>query len=271
MGKKAIIFDLDETLRKVEFDSDYKKILNVTLRPNIKNLLEKLKEVKEEGTDIIVWSNGYLQSVKNHFIEHLPEEYRDLFNTIVCRENKVQIERDSVEEKIYSMNAVYKPITALKEYNQLLFFDDNKLESANLNNVFENESKAPDKQVVFASYEYSAPKPNQMYAYKKIAEEDTKTARKVNSLFTKYLEDPGCELMIEKIDEFQNLEFAKGLTTDINNSEMNDFRFEIADLQEELDAYIYENKDLWSKYHKHMEEYYKLIKQKQKELNEDER
>ena len=35
MEKKAIVFDLDETLRKLDFNLDYNKIVNVRLRPKI--------------------------------------------------------------------------------------------------------------------------------------------------------------------------------------------------------------------------------------------
>ena len=39
--KKAIVFDLDETLRKLDFNLDYNKIVNVRLRPKINELLAK--------------------------------------------------------------------------------------------------------------------------------------------------------------------------------------------------------------------------------------
>ena len=68
MGKKAIVFDLDETLRKLEFDSEYSRIINVRLRPNINKLLEKLKEIKEEGTDIIIWTTASAESANKYFI-----------------------------------------------------------------------------------------------------------------------------------------------------------------------------------------------------------
>ena len=43
MEKKAIVFDLDETLRKLDFNLDYNKIVNIRLRPKINELLAKLK------------------------------------------------------------------------------------------------------------------------------------------------------------------------------------------------------------------------------------
>ena len=128
MAKKAIIFDLDETLRKLEFDGNYRVVLKVVLRPKINMLLSKLKKVKEEGIDVFIWTTAPKQSVQKYFIDYLPEEYKDLFQNIIARENKVQLESNSIEEKIYGRNTVNKPITALNDYNQLLLFDDNKQE-----------------------------------------------------------------------------------------------------------------------------------------------
>ena len=110
-----------------------------------------------------------------------------------------------------------------------------------------------------------------MYAYKKIAEENSKITKKANDLFTKYLEDPGCELMVRKIEEFEKEDFSKGLTVDMNNEKMLDHLFGITDIEEEIDVIMYKNKDLWHKYHKYLEEYYNIIKQKQNELKDEER
>ena len=252
---KAIFFDLDETLRKLEFDSEYKKIINVRLRPNINKLLEKLKEVKEEGTDIIIWTTASTESANKYFIEYLPEEYRSIFDKVISKDDKMQIESGSIEEKVYGYNTGNKPVTALKEYDQILFFDDNKTEGYYLRNLYRDESVAPNKQVVFASYRYDPLKPYQIYAYKKISEENENVAAKVNKLFTKLLEEPGCELMIEQIDEFLKSSYVKGLTLDMDNEIMKKYRYDLSDIEYEVDDVIDDDKDLSKKHSNYMEQF----------------
>lgn len=275
MGKKVIIFDLDETLRKLEFDGDYRVVINVLIRPNIKTLLHKLKEVKKEGTDVLIWTTDSKNSVNDYFINYLPKEYRDVFDRIISREDQIQLDSGSIEERVYGKNRVNKPITALKEYDQILFFDDNKQERYYLRKVFEDEKNSPNKQVIFNCYPYNAPKPNQMYGYKKVAEEIESVAKKVDSLFAKFLEDPGCNLMVQQIDEFQKLDFSKGLTIDMDNEELNEHEFEVTDIEDEIDVLIYKNKMYWSKYQVYMNNYYKYLQHKkellQNEENNDER
>ena len=190
MGKKAIIFDLDDTLRKLEIDYNHKKIINVQLRPNINILLAKLKEVKEEGIDVIICTTASTESAIKYFIDYLPEEYRDLFSTIFSKDKKIQVKSGSQEERVYGYNTSNKPVTALDDYDEILFFDDNNAESFYLKELYKDESISPDKQVIFASYQYNPPKQCQIYAYKKLAEEHTELAEKVNIFFTMLLGDP---------------------------------------------------------------------------------
>ena len=65
-----------------------------------------------------------------------------------------------------------------------------------MRNLYRDESIAPNKQVVFASYRYNPIEPYQIYAYKKVSEENKNVAVRTNKLFTQLLEEPGCQFMI---------------------------------------------------------------------------
>lgn len=255
MEKKVIVFDLDETLRKLEFNAEYTRITKVKLRPNIDKLLAKIKEVKEGGTDIIIWTTASTESANKYFIEYLPEEYRSIFDEVITKDDKMQIESGSIEEKVYGYSTGNKPVTTLKEYDKILFFDDNKTEGYYLRNLYRDESVAPNKQVVFASYRYDPLKPYQIYAYKKISEENENVAKKVNKLFAKLLDEPGCELMIEQIDKFQKSSFVKGLTLEIDNEIMKKYRHDLSDIEDEVDDIIDTDSDLSQRFSNYMEQF----------------
>ena len=55
-NKKAIILDMDETLEHGIMQSRYGigKNLTMILRPNLDELIDKLKEVKKHGIDVIL-------------------------------------------------------------------------------------------------------------------------------------------------------------------------------------------------------------------------
>lgn len=150
MNKKAIIFDLDETLRKLRFNTDYSKVIGVTLRPHIDELLKKLQEVKQEGIDPIICTTANAESAQKYFIDILPEEYRDVFVQIYSKENPIKPQYGSIEYEKY-MLCGNKPVTALEDYDQILFFDDNDTERNYLQRLFEDENTAPNKQVVFSN------------------------------------------------------------------------------------------------------------------------
>ncbi len=255
MEKKLIVFDLDETLRKLEFDNDYNEIRNVYLRPNIGKLLEKLKEVKKQGIDIMIWTTASSESAQRYFIDCLPEEYRDLFCRVISRDNKMKLEDGSMEEKVYGYNTSNKPVTAIEGYNQILFFDDNETESMYLKNMYRDNENSPEKQVIFASYRYDLQKPYVLYGYKKISKISKRVAERLNEYLKKLLEEPGCSLMIEKIDEFQKSEFVKGLTIDTGEEKMKQNRDEASDIEEEIEDIIDEDRELSKKYEEFMEEY----------------
>ena len=130
-----------------------------------------------------------------------------------------------------------------------------KQEGYYLRNLYRDESVAPNKQVVFASYRYDPLKPYQIYAYKKISEENENVAAKVNKLFTKLLEEPGCELMIEQIDEFLKSSYVKGLTLDMDNEIMKKYRHDLSAIEYEVDDVIDDDKDLSKKHSNYMEQF----------------
>ena len=248
MEKKLIVFDLDETLRKLEFDYEYKEILNVRLRPHLNLLLEKLKEVKENGTDIMIYTTASSESANKYFIECLPEEYRNLFCRVISRDEKLDVKPGSIEEKVYGYNTSNKPVTAIEGYDQILFFDDNNTEGMFLRNLY-REEEAPNKQVKFVSCRFDPPKPFLLYGMKKISEKDTEIATKVNEYFDKLLEEPGCDFMVEIIDDFQKAEFEKGLTIIDKNPDLRKNRKEVANIEDKIEDLI-DRKELSSDYDK---------------------
>ena len=206
--KKAIVFDLDETLRYLDFNLDYIKIVNVRLRPKINELLAKLKDVRKDGTDVIICTTASTESANKYFIDLLPEEYRDVFNKIYSKENPIPVRNNS----------------KLDEYNQILFFDDNYTEANYLKTIYKNEIDAPNKQVDFASYPFNPPKAEILYSYKRFAEDNPEYASEINEYFSALLEEPGCEIMIDRIDEFQKSDFVPGLTIDRDNIELKKYK-----------------------------------------------
>ena len=258
MSNKIIVFDLDETLRKLDFDENYQRILNVRFRPKLKELLEKLKEVKEKGINVAICTTASIQSVNTHFLKYLPEKYNNIFTNIYSTNNKIQVKSGSLEEEVYGQNGWNKPVTAIDNYNQILFFDDNTNEGLFLKKLYLEET-SPNKQVFFSSYQYNPLKASQLYAYKKIAPENSRMQRYVNKMFAIQLEEPGCGLMIEKIEEFQNSKFEKGLTIDDNNPKMEKYKDDVLDLEEEIEAFLYNNK-LWKKYNDYIKEYHDIIR-----------
>ena len=268
MEKKVIIFDLDETLRKLEFDRSYEKVLKVSLRPNINALLKKIKEVKEEGIDIMIYTTASSESAQKYFIDCLPKKYRDIFCRVISSDNKLKLEEKSKEREVYGNNTSNKPVTAIEGYNQILFFDDNSTELEYLKEMYKQESDSPNKQVIFASYSYAPIKPYNLYAFKRMSEENNEIAEKVNMLFTKLLEEPGCALMIEKIDEFQQTKFVKGLSLDTDNMKLKYHQEVISDIEEEIEDLIYEDTELEKRYDEFYKEYY-LLNNSRKDMHND--
>lgn len=276
MYKKIIVFDLDETLRELEFDKSWDNVINVTLRPNIEELLKKLQEVKEQGIDVAIWTTASSASAKKYFIDCLPEQYRGVFDRIISRDNNVVPEKGSKEEKVYENSIGNKPVTSLEGYDQILFFDNNKTEIGLLENVFREDDseqtlglQAPNKQVMFCCYEFNPPEPAYLYALKKLSEGNTEIAKLTNELLGKVMEEPGCSLMIEKIEEFQKSEFKPGLVSDVMNETMNAYKLDVDCIDDEIDDLMTWEEGLSNKYYKYSEEFFDVIAVPQKEKGYD--
>ena len=258
MNNRVIVFDLDETLRKLEFDASCEKIVKVVLRPGINDLLAKLKEVKEAGTDVIIWTTATTESAKKYFIDCLPQEYRDIFTDIISRDNKIETKSGSIEQKVYGDRN--KPVTALEGYNQILLFDDNSVEADYLEKLYKDENERPDKQVIFARYPYNPPKLSELYAYKKLSEENKEIAKKTDKYFSELLKEPGCQRMIKLIEEFQQREFKPELIMynryrNMDDEQIKEFKSSTSDIEDEIEEYMYDN-NLRNNYMKYFQEYY---------------
>lgn len=269
MGKKAIVFDLDETLRKLDFNLDYNKIVNVRLRPKINELLAKLKEVREKGTDVIIYTTASTESANKYFINLLPEEYKNVFNKIFSKENPILVKSNSKEEIVYGGRN--KPVTALEEYNQVLFFDDNRAEANYLKNMFKDEIDYPNMQVDFASYQFNPPRAETLYSYKRLATDYSEYASKINEYFAALLEEPGCELMINKIDEFQKSDFAPGLSLDIYNEKLKEYNSKTYECEGIIKDIIRSNNEIKEKFKRYMYDYYNKLEEQNNQIDDTER
>ena len=117
--KKAIIFDMDETLvRGITGENN----IMMVLRPNIDQLIAKLYEAKQEGIDIILCTTA-----NNLWVErflNLKPEFKDIFDKIFNYDNEniwrnVNYLKSPVEYGIKTS----KPVTAFG-YDSILFIDD---------------------------------------------------------------------------------------------------------------------------------------------------
>lgn len=280
MNKKAIILDLDETVRALDLmQGSESDVIGVRLRPNINKLLERLVKAKEEGTDIIIWTTAPTSSVQNHFINYIPAQYRNVFDRIIARDNDIELEENSKEAEVYRLRKQThnKPVTALKEYNQILFFDNNTTERGYLERMFDGSEGTPDMQVFFCCYPYNPKEISQMYALKRLSEEDSEIKKITNELLAKMLEDPGCDLMVQKIEEFQNAEYESGLTCDYNNRNINRYEFDIECIDDEINLAFEQGGDnlsgeeLERKFYEYSDEFYRNIDNDKNNKNYEER
>lgn len=228
-------------------------------------ILAKLKDVRKDGTDVIICTTASTESANKYFIDLLPEEYRDVFNKIYSKENPIPVRNNSKKELVYGGRN--KPVTALDEYNQILFFDDNYTEANYLKTIYKNEIDAPNKQVDFTSYPFNPPKAEILYSYKRLAEDNPEYASEINEYFSALLEEPGCETMIDRIDEFQKSDFVPGLTIDRDNIELKKYK----DNVKKKDIINYSNNEIKKKLRNYMYDYYNKLEEQDKQLDATER
>ena len=223
---KVIVFDLDETLRKIENPIKNGSVPKVILRPKLINLLKKIKEVKNQGVDSVIFTSASLTSVDKFFFDKLPEEYREVFTQTIARENFPETKPGTRENYLYKAKR-NKAVTAL-DYDEILFFDDNRTEYEFLKELFDEKLytkyPVPNKNVTFVSLPFN-PRPEvDMYVLKELAKDkniaNNKITGKINNYFDIMLQEPGCKIMSKIIDEFISKNHKKGL---IDNSEIEEF------------------------------------------------
>ena len=209
---KVIVFDLDETLRSVETefnDNDSK----VVLRPKITDLLDKIIEVKKVGVDSVIFTSATLRSVNKHFLDKLPEKYRSIFTQIISRGNFPEPELNTRENYLYRRGE-NKIVTAL-DYDEILFFEDSQTEYKYLEVLFDKELDTkypiPNKSVTFVSMPFYPRMQSDMYALKKLAKQSDILKNSISEYFTLMINEPGCKIMTDIIDDFISKNNEKGL------------------------------------------------------------
>ena len=137
--------------------------------------------------------------------------------------------------------------------------------------MYENEIDKPNKQVAFASYPFNPPKAEILFSYKRFAEDNQEYASEVNEYFSALLEEPGCEIMIDKIEEFQKSDFVPGLTIDRDNKKMEKYKDKVDECDEIIDDIIYSNSEIKRKFRSYMYEYYNKLEGQDKQADATER
>ena len=264
---KVIVFDLDETLRSLETSIKDNEV-KVVLRPKITELLKKLVEVKEVGVDSVIFTSASMSSAKKYFLEKLPAEYRDVFAKVITRENFLEAKPGTRENYLYR-RGTNKIVTAL-DYDEILFFDDNRTEYQFLQELFDENLNTkypvPEKNVTFVSLPFYPRREIEMYSLKEMAKECEKTkygelSEKIRGYFNLMINEPGCKIMTEIIDDFVSKDQTKGLV-DINGTEVFDrFEDELRKAYHDIDDTIDNDPWLGDKYRDYEEEYYSKIEE----------
>lgn len=245
--KKAIILDMDKTLISGVNGIDKESIM--ILRPNLDELIIKLKQVKEKGIDIILCTTAREPWINKFFT--LKPEFKTLFDKIFTRDNEEEWmnyseERYPLEYKARSKNInleYLKPVTTFG-YNSVLFIDDNKLEGVRLQILFGiTENKLERDVTFFSCFGFNGGSNyEKILGYKKIASKNPKVAEKLEEYLETEKNEPGCNMMCSVIDKFINKKFQAGLTLAdeeyLENYKI--FSDKILLLQEELDKLIKE-------------------------------
>lgn len=259
---KVIVFDLDETLRSLETSVKNDNRVNVILRPKILELLEKVKEVKKQGVDSVIFTTASLKSARMYFLELLPVEYQNVFTKVIAAENYIEPEQGTRENYLYRLGT-NKMVTSLG-YDEILFFDDNKAEYEFWKDVYdENLSKkypVPNKSLTFVRLPFYPRKEIEMYSLKELAKDknlkNNELAKKINSLFDLTINEPGCKIMMEMIDDFVTRNHENGLTFVDGTKEYHEYYKQLSDKYDEIYDIIDADMCIADKYRDYEEEYY---------------
>jgi hypothetical protein len=265
---KAIVFDLDETLRSIETSIKSDDDVKVVLRPKLTDLLQKVEEVKQKGVDSIIFTSASNLSYKKYFLDQIPNEYREAFTEIITNDQYVEPKKGTREYYIYR-SGNNKVVTALN-YDEILFFDDNRTELDFLQQLFDKKIYSnypvPNKSVTFVSLPFYPRKEVEMFALKELAKkhEDSKVSNKIREYFDLMTQEPGCRIMTELIDEFVSTKHENGLV-DINETEeFKEYKNKMSDLYEEIEDIIDYDTNLEYEYRDYEDEYYTQLLEEKK-------
>lgn len=259
---KAIVFDLDETLRSLD-TSIYGEGVSVILRPKITDLLSKLSKEKKKGIDSIIFTSASINSVNKFFIEKLPKKYRDVFSKIITRENYLEPEQYTRENYLYKLGA-NKIVTALN-YDEILFFDDNMAEYQFLNELYDEnlncQFPVPNKSVTLVRLPFLPRRESEMYALKETAKEVEKKGKneftlKIKKYFDFVAEEPGCKIMMNMIDEFVSGDNKKGFVYINGTEEFNEYTEKSRQYSRDIENILEKNINICDRYRDYEDEYY---------------
>lgn len=213
--KKAIILDMDETLERGIFDGE-EPIM--TLRPNLDELIAKLKEAKEQSIDVILCTTGTQQWVDKFL--NLKPEFKTVFNKILNRDNQNEWKNYSQEDYPLEYKAEKKdmnigngkPVTTFG-YDSVLFIDDNPAEASRLRSLFDiTEGKLERDVTVFSGYGYWPPDVSEIFMFVEAGKRDEEVAKMVAEYLQNLRSENGCLIMCSVIDDFMQKEYKPGLS-----------------------------------------------------------
>ena len=269
---KAIVFDLDETLRSLDNFMNYNKT-SVMLRPGLKELLSKLANVNKKGVDSIIFTSASIENVKKYFINELSPKYRNVFTKIITRENYLKPEADTRENYLYRLGA-NKIVTAL-DYDEILFFDANMSEYQFLSELYDKkldcEYPEPDKSVTLVRLPFKPKKQSELYALKETAknlEDKGKKdfSEKVKKYFEMLTKEPGCKIMINIIDDFVINGNKKKFDYIAGTEEFEEYNKKLNKCNENIENMLYDNTNISDIYMNYEDTYYENTESK--DLNE---
>ena len=258
---KAIVFDLDETLRSL--DTSICDDVSVILRPKLTDLLNKLSKEKKKGVDSIIFTSASINNVNKYFIDKLPKKYKDVFTRIITRESYLEPEQQTRENYLYRLGA-NKIVTAL-DYDEILFFDDNMAEYQFLNELYDEnlncQYPVPDKSVTLVRLPFFPRREAEMYALKETAKEIEKNGKneftlKIKKYFDFVSEEPGCKIMMDMIDDFVAKDNKKGFVYINGTEEFNEYNEKSRRFCKEIENMLENNINICDTYRDYEDEYY---------------
>ena len=253
---KVIVLDLDQTLRSLETSNNCNE-LKVVLRPQITTLLQKLSDVKNKGIDSVIFTSATRTSAIKYFLEKLPEECRGVFTEIISRENFPEPKLGTRENYLYRVGE-NKIVTAL-DYDEILFFEDSQTEYKFLEELFDKENytdyPVPDKSVTFVNLPFYPRTSSDMYALKELAKQSDSLKEKVNDYFTLMVNEPGCKIMANVIDEFISKDNPKGLIN-LDIEEFDEYEANLRVKNIEIRKILSKDENLRNKYFDLKNDYY---------------